>query len=118
MEERIGNFINAWQTLRPAKSFSGLTLEQFKAKLQPSLDARTQIASLEQQLQAAINARADADRTSLATISLVVNAVRGDPEEGEDSALYEAMGYVRKSERRSGLRRGARTVLEPVPKAA
>ena len=33
---------------------------------------------------------------------LVVNAVKGDPAEGEDGELYEAMGYVRKSERSTG----------------
>ena len=35
----------------------------------------------------------------------VVNAVKSDPEEGKDSDLYEAMGYVRKSNRSSGLTR-------------
>ncbi|MBA2593787.1 MAG: hypothetical protein M3495_08480 [Pseudomonadota bacterium] len=34
-----------------------------------------------------------------------VNAVRGDVEYGEDSAFYKALGYVPKSERKSGLRR-------------
>jgi len=36
---------------------------------------------------------------------LLVNAVKGDPTEGEDGVFYEALGYVRKSERRSGLSR-------------
>jgi hypothetical protein len=31
--------------------------------------------------------------------------VLSDPTEGPDSALYEAMGYTRKSERKSGLTR-------------
>ncbi len=35
----------------------------------------------------------------------VVNGVKGDPAFGEDCDLYEAMGYVRKSERKSGLSR-------------
>ena len=35
----------------------------------------------------------------------MVNAVRGDIGYGEDSALYKALGYVPKSERKSGLRR-------------
>ncbi len=98
--------MNAWQTLRPEKSFAGLSLEQFKAKIKASLDARAAIAALENQLLAAQNQRDDADKASLATIALVVNAVKGDPEEGEDGEFYEALGYVRKSERKSGLRRG------------
>lgn len=104
-EVKINQSISAWKTLRPAKSFAGMTLDQFTAKVKPALDARVTVAALEDQLSAAINARSDADKASLATIALVVNAVKGDPEEGEDSALYEALGYVRKSERKSGLKR-------------
>jgi hypothetical protein len=35
--------------------------------------------------------------------------VLGDPAYGPDSALYEALGYVRKSERKSGLTRKGKT---------
>jgi uncharacterized protein YeeX (DUF496 family) len=31
--------------------------------------------------------------------------VKGDPNHGEDSPLYDALGYVRKSARKSGLTR-------------
>jgi hypothetical protein len=34
-----------------------------------------------------------------------VNGVLADPEEGPDSPLYEAFGYTRASERKSGLTR-------------
>jgi hypothetical protein len=46
-------------------------------------------------------------------LQFVVNSVKGDPEEGSNSELYEAMGYVRKSERSSGLHRN-----KPAAKAA
>jgi len=39
---------------------------------------------------------------------LVVNAVKGDPNYGDDSDLYDAMGYTRRSERASGLTRNAK----------
>ena len=35
----------------------------------------------------------------------VVNSVKGDPDYGDDSDLYDAMGYTRKSARQSGLMR-------------
>jgi len=54
----------------------------------------------------AINDRDSADATFLAKAQLVVNGVLADPTEGPDSSLYEAMGYTRKSERKSGLHRG------------
>jgi hypothetical protein len=38
----------------------------------------------------------------------VVDAVKGDIEEGADGELYAAMGYVRRSARRSGLTRTAK----------
>lgn len=106
IEARLNAVLNAWKTLRPEKSFAGMTLAQFEAKLKPALDARAAIAALESQMIAAQNQRDDADEAALATIALLVHAVKGDPAEGEDGELYEALGYVRKSERRSGLRRG------------
>jgi hypothetical protein len=115
MEERIARTVAAWETLRPARSFGGLTLAQFKERMQPSVDARAALRALDSQLVAAQNVRDDADTAAGEVIALVVNAVKGDPAEGEDGELYEAMGYVRKSERASGLRRGAPT---PTPAAA
>jgi len=53
----------------------------------------------------ALDKRDDADIASLDSIKLVVNAVKGDPAETANGDLYEAMGYVRDSERSSGLSR-------------
>ena len=103
---KLDRFVSAWQTLRPSKSFGGMTLEQFKAAIQPSLDARQHIESLEAELIAAQDVRDDADKVSQGKVQLVVNGVIGDPTEGPDGDLYEALGYVRKSERKSGLTRG------------
>jgi hypothetical protein len=46
-------------------------------------------------------------RIDLATVPLraIVNAVKGEPNYGDDSDLYAGMGYVRKSARASGLSR-------------
>jgi len=35
----------------------------------------------------------------------IINGILADPTEGPDSALIEALGYTRKSARRSGLTR-------------
>ena len=51
--------------------------------------------------------RADAD--FLVKAQQVVAGVLADPTEGPDSALYKAMGYRRKSERKSGLTRKRNT---------
>jgi len=103
--DRINTVTKAWETLRPTKSFAGMTLAQFKTKLQPSLDARANIATLEHQMTSALDKRDDADAASIDAIKLVVNAVKGDPAETANGDLYEAMGFVRDSERSSGLSR-------------
>ncbi len=100
--ERLASVMKAWKDLRPAKTFAGMTLAQFTTKVQPSLDARGQIDTLDNQMTAAMDERDIADVESNKQLLLVVNAVKGDPAEGEDGELYDAMGYVRKSERATG----------------
>ena len=85
--------------------FSGMSLRQFQDAVKPSFDARESISTKEDEMTALINQRNDADEASLQKCSQVVSAVKGDPNFGEDSDLYETMGYVRKSERKSGLTR-------------
>lgn len=108
--------VNAWETLAPAKTFGGMTLAQFQAAVQPSRAAREQIEDLEDQLRQAQANRDRADEDFLAKAQLVVAGVLADPTEGPDSALYEAMGYKRKSERKSGLTR-KRTTPPTTPTA-
>ena len=106
---KIQNIITAWKTLAPAASFDGSTLAQFEAEMQPSFDARDEIGEKEAEMTAVINQRNDADKTSLAKCDRVVKSVVADKNFGDDSALYETMGYVRKSEKKSGLTRKSST---------
>ena len=103
--EKLDRAVRAWETLAPEKSFGGMTLSGFKTKVQESLDARQALRAATDQLLVAQNARTDTDGKTLQALLLVVNAIKGDPEHGDDSSLYEACGYVRKSERKSGLSR-------------
>lgn len=104
-EERIHRMINGWKTLAPAKNYGGMTLAEFEAFGKASLDAREKLDDIEDQKIQAIAERDNADAVFNAKAQLVVNGVLADPDEGEDSALYEAFGYVRKSNRKSGLTR-------------
>lgn len=103
--ERIQRFITAWETLRPNKTFGGMTLAQFKAGVKRSLDVREELRVLESQIQSKKVERDAADADSVRLMQLVSNGVVGDPEEGPDSDLYEGLGYTRKSERKTGLTR-------------
>lgn len=105
-EEKIDRMLNAWRTLAPDKSFGGMTLTQFEALAAPSRDARRRIDELDNQRAQAAAERDRADEAFNARAQLVVAGVLADPTEGPDSALYEAFGYTRKSDRKSGLHRG------------
>ncbi|MEN9575249.1 MAG: hypothetical protein RL514_3104 [Verrucomicrobiota bacterium] len=109
----LAKLVKAWKENAAEKQFAGMTLAQFEAKVKPSFDARDAVAGLEAKLVTALNTREDADKLSVPEAQLVVNSVKGDPNFGEDSSLYEAMGYVRKSERKSGLKKGKK----PTPPA-
>lgn len=117
-ETKIEQTLEAWAELAPDKTFGGMTLAEFKAKVQPSTEARTAIQHLESQMMEVQTRREASDAQSLKAIQLVVNAIKGDPTEGEDSALYEACGYVRKSARKSGLSRKAKTAPLVTAKSA
>lgn len=110
---KLTQVTNAWSELAADKSFGGMTLAQFKAACKPSLDARDELARLEAQVTQWQNRRDDADGKTTEVIQKVVNGVKGDPAFGEDCDLYEAMGYVRKSERKSGLTKKKSTPPPP-----
>ena len=104
-EEKLRQILNAWKTLASDKSFSGQTVEQFEAFIQPSFTARQDLDDLDDRRTHLLNTRADADEASLAKAAAIVAGVQADPAFGPDSSLFESMGYTRKSERKSGLTR-------------
>ena len=103
--ERIAQVTGAWDNIAADKSFAGMTLAKFKLKVQPSQDCRANIERLQTELQVEQDKRDLADAVSAEAIQQVVKAVAGDVEFGDDSPFYEALGYVRKSARKSGLKR-------------
>ena len=107
---KMDNVTQAWSKLRPGKSFAGLTLEQYLAAIKPSHDVRGEIVESEVRLQSAQARRVTVDETTLKVVQRIVNAVKADPEEGDDGELYVAMGYVRKRDRKTGLTQRKREV--------
>lgn len=112
-EARINAIEEAWAANAPDATFGKMTLEQFKARVQPSRDAREKVGQLQSELEAALVERDTADGASLAACDDAVKGVVGDPDFGDDSALYGAMGYVRKSERKTGLTRKKTVAASP-----
>jgi hypothetical protein len=111
--DQVKQIVAGWKKVRPSKTIDGQTVDQFTTnKLKPCNDARDTLESLKLQTVAAANARDKADDAAYIAAQDIVKAVRADKTEGgDDGDLYEAMGFVRKSERRSGLSR--RKMEEP-----
>lgn len=101
--ERIHAFRAAWRELAGDASFAGMTYAEFVAATEPSLAAREDIVTMMGQLKGKRAERSITDDAVANVLSLVVNSVRGTPGYGEDCSLYRALGFVRKSDRRSGL---------------
>lgn len=108
-KKKLDAVVKAWTEEASEASFASMTLARFKEAVQQSYDARAKVDRGERMAEEGANERADADVVSNDKLLLVVNAVKGDPNFGENSDLYEAMGYVRKTERRSGLTRKKKT---------
>ena len=82
-----------------------MTYAQFETACEVPLALRDEILALDTQRNGKKTEREQADLVARDMLDLVVNAVRGTPSHGKDSALYRALGYVRQSERKSGLTR-------------
>ena len=108
-ETFLDDVVSAWTELAPTAEFAGLTLAQFEAKVKPSFDTRAEVSTLETQLKAVRQSRKNADIISNDDALNIVNGVRSAPGFGENSALYKAMGYIPKNDRRSGLVRPTAT---------
>jgi hypothetical protein len=102
---RISKVAHAWEAHAADTVFYRKTLSQFRSAIQPSYDARAEIEQLQRQLAEAIDRRTAADERSMRLMQGVVFAVLGHPDHAEDSVLYAAMGYVRRSARRRKPRR-------------
>src|SRR5665647_208037 len=70
---KLQTVIDAWTNLRPTKTFAGMTLDQFKAKVQPSLAVRDQLVTVQGQAKDGRQLRHASDSTSLDLAQLVVN---------------------------------------------
>lgn len=108
-EEKMLKILNAWKTLAPTRTFGGFTAQQYETQVNKSLAPRTRLDQLEDEKKEQQALRESEDVVTMKDSQFIVNGVLADPEFGDDSALYEAFGYVRKSDKKSGLTRKKNT---------
>lgn len=104
-ETKYNRFLTAVKTLAPTKTFGGVTLAKLEADVAASNLPRENLERINDEKVEQETARDSADAVTMKTCEMIKNGVVADPEYGDDSALYEALGFVRKSNRKSGLTR-------------
>lgn len=112
-EIKYTRFLNVLKTLAPDKTFGGVTLAQFEAQVEKSNIPRASIETLNDQKKQEEATRDAEDLATMKLCEMIKKGVVADPAFGDDSAVYEALGYVRKSNRKSGLTRRRKTELKP-----
>jgi hypothetical protein len=104
-EKKMMEVLIAWRTIAPEKTFGGMTLAQYEAQVNNSLAPRQRLLEIADEVIEQQALRESEDEVTLKKVELIVAGIIADEEFGSDSALYGACGYVRKSERKSGLTR-------------
>jgi hypothetical protein len=107
----------AWGRSYPAKTFSDLTLEQFRATFKPCRDVRVELTQQARERKRLLFRRQQLDDEIRPILQRIVHAVRADPEVGENSAMYSSMGYVPKYRRRKPGRK-RKTASPPLANAS
>ena len=91
--------------IKKPDAFGGLSLEDFEMYVENSLAPRKRLKELQDQVMEQITLRDAEDAVTMNKILVVVAGIIADPTEGDNSALYEVCGYIRKGDRKSGLTR-------------
>lgn len=100
---------DAWVEGADKVDFNGISQAAFAADISDAAADDSAIEDLEAQLKLKREARDDKYAALSAKRTKVGQGVTGDANYGDNSPLYGAMGFVRKSERASGLTRKKKT---------
>lgn len=105
VKEQCNTMNDAWFEAAKDTSFNGIEQPDFQAAIEAAAADDAAIADLEAEIKMKRDIRDDKYKALDQQRSKVGQGVAGNPTYGNDSPLYGAMGFVRKSERASGLTR-------------
>ena len=80
-----------------------MTLADFKSRVNPPLDSHDFLDQLSSGIDTEQTKRITADMASLFATLLVVKSVKVAPSTVKTASLYEAIGYIRKFARKTGI---------------
>jgi hypothetical protein len=106
LTRKRAQFLSSWAEYAQGKSFAGMTLAEFEVKSKEPLDVRKDLGDARTKVSGLLLKREKADDTLNEDLLLIAHAIRADKDLGEDCPLYRSLGFVPKSERKSGRRRG------------
>ena len=92
-----------WKKQASDTLFAGKSLADLEAGLAARQEFGVAVADLALARSAAQKARDEEESRLNKLLILVTHGVRSHPDHGEDSPLYRSMGFIPKSERKSGL---------------
>jgi hypothetical protein len=104
--------MKVWRSKRPDKTFFRMSVEDFGKIIGPSGEAREALATLCASTQQALARRNEADSVTRRAVLRVVNAIKGDADEGEDSDLLAEMGYLPHTAKTGIISAGRRNALK------
>lgn len=111
---RVTQFLASWKEYAPDHVFADMTLEEFTTKAGESDAARDSIIEANTKLQGLKLQRDQKDAAIKDDLILIAHSIRGNKAYGEDCPFYRSLGFVPKSERKSGLRRARSGKATPV----
>lgn len=110
VREQCNVMNDAWAEGAPKVEFNGIEQTAFAADIADAANADSEIADLETQLKMKRDVRDGKYAALNDKRSKIGQGVAGNSDYGDDSPLYGAMGFVRKSERASGLTRKRKSI--------
>ena len=114
-EETIQKALSALRDLAPDAKFGNKGLAELETQAEKSMLPRRRLLEIENERAEQMAMRDTEDGKTLMMIDKIVGGVINHDDFGDDSALYEAFGFVRKSQRKSGLTRKKKAVVAPTP---
>ena len=105
IRDRVTRMNNAWEQGAPTATLKGITQAAFHADIMAATNEEQVIADMEAQLKLRRVALEDKYKKLNEDSIKIREGVEGHEDFGPDHALYEAMGFVRASVRKSGLTR-------------
>lgn len=105
IRERVTRMSSAWAQGASAVTFRGITQPGFQTEIDAAAAADQEIADLETQVRMKKTNRDERYKALNEKSVKIRDGVEGHDDFGPDHPIMEAMGFVRQSDRKSGLTR-------------